>query len=183
MRRDDDADHTECSETALMEPWLWLVLFVLLAYTVEAATGFGSIVIALSLGALVLPIDALLPVLVPLNLSMSGYLALRYRGHIHWPLLLRQVLPLMAVGTGLGHGLKPLLGRGALQGVFGVLIIGLRSGPCGSGARRRRLTAPCGCPRCCLEQGLPTACLPRGDRCWCWPWPAEPCPRPRCARR
>lgn len=107
-----------------MEPWLWLVLFVLLAYTVEAATGFGSIVIALSLGALVLPIDALLPVLVPLNLSMSGYLALRYRGHIHWPLLLRQVLPLMAVGTGLGHGLKPLLGRGALQGVFGVLIIG-----------------------------------------------------------
>src|SRR5690625_4053040 len=55
---------------------------------------------------------------------MSGYLALRYRGHIHWPLLLRQVLPLMAVGTGLGHGLKPLLGRGALQGVFGVLIIG-----------------------------------------------------------
>jgi len=36
-------------------PWLLLGLFIFLAFTTEAATGFGSIVIALSLGALVLP--------------------------------------------------------------------------------------------------------------------------------
>ncbi|WVM90262.1 hypothetical protein UMZ34_08545 [Halopseudomonas pachastrellae] len=38
-------------DTLLLNPWLWLGLFILLAYTIEAITGFGSIVIALSLGA------------------------------------------------------------------------------------------------------------------------------------
>ena len=51
--------------------------FILLAYTLEAITGFGSIVIALSLGALLLPIEQLLPVLVPLNICMTGYLVSR----------------------------------------------------------------------------------------------------------
>ncbi|HCD74003.1 MAG TPA: sulfite exporter TauE/SafE family protein, partial [Alcanivorax sp.] len=37
----------------MLSPWVLLGLFVLLAYTTEAMTGFGSIVIALSLGALV----------------------------------------------------------------------------------------------------------------------------------
>ena len=59
----------------LLSPWVLLGLFVLLAYTTEAMTGFGSIVIALSLGALVLPLDTLMPVLVPLNLLLSGYLS------------------------------------------------------------------------------------------------------------
>ena len=70
-------------DTLLLNPWLWLGLFILLAYTIEAITGFGSIVIALSLGALLLPIPAMLPVLVPLNICMSGYLAWRNRQHIH----------------------------------------------------------------------------------------------------
>lgn len=52
--------------------------FTLLAYTLEASTGFGSIVIALSLGALLLPIDQLLPVLEPLNIGMTGYLVSRH---------------------------------------------------------------------------------------------------------
>lgn len=106
-----------------MDPWLWLGLFVLLAYTVEAATGFGSIVIALSLGALLLPIAELLPVLVPLNIVMSGYLSVRHRAHIHWPTLLRLILPLMAVGTLAGYLLRPALGDTVLRTLFGVLIV------------------------------------------------------------
>jgi len=105
-----------------MDPWLWLGLFILLAYTVEAATGFGSIVIALSLGALFLPIAELLPVLVPLNLALSGYLGIRQRAHIHWPTLLQSILPLMALGTLLGYLLKPTLGSTTLQVLFGILI-------------------------------------------------------------
>ena len=62
--------------------------FILLAYTLEAITGFGSIVIALSLGALLLPIEQLLPVLVPLNICMTGYLVSR-----HWRLIDRRLLP------------------------------------------------------------------------------------------
>lgn len=103
--------------------WILLGAFVLLAYTVEAVTGFGSIVIALSLGALVLPIGEMLPVLVPLNIALSGYLSLRHHDRIHWPTLLRLILPMMAAGTLVGYALKPQLGNAALQVLFGVLVI------------------------------------------------------------
>ncbi|WP_111655433.1 sulfite exporter TauE/SafE family protein [Isoalcanivorax indicus] len=106
-----------------MDPWLWLALFILVAYTIEAVTGFGSIVIALSLGAILLPIPALLPVLVPLNILMSGYLSVRHRRSIHWPTLLRLILPLMAAGTLAGYLVRPWLSASLLQIAFGVLII------------------------------------------------------------
>src|SRR5690554_8057730 len=82
-----------------MDPWLWIGLFVLLSYTVEAVTGFGSLVIALALGALLLPVAELLPVLVPLNVLMSGSLVLRHRRQLDGALLLRAILPLMLLGT------------------------------------------------------------------------------------
>lgn len=106
----------------VLSPWVLVGLFVLLAYTTEAMTGFGSIVIALSLGALVLPLDALMPVLVPLNLLLSGYLSIRYRRLVHWRLLLRGILPLMAAGTLAGYLARPWLGQAVLQTLFGVLI-------------------------------------------------------------
>lgn len=106
-----------------MDAWLWLALFVFLAYGIEAVTGFGSIVIALSLGALLLPINAMLPVLVPLNICMTGYLVSRHRRHIHWPTLLRLILPLMAAGTLAGYGLRPWLGEQLLRMLFGLLVV------------------------------------------------------------
>lgn len=124
-----------------MDPWLWLALFILIAYTVEAVTGFGSIVIALSLGALLLPIPALLPVLVPLNILMSGYLAFRHRDAIHWPTLLQLILPLMAAGTLLGYLLRPWLGASILQGLFGMLIIWFAARELWRMARQQAVTA------------------------------------------
>jgi hypothetical protein len=107
----------------LFDPWIWIGIFILLAYTVEAITGFGSLVIALSLGALVLPIPELMPVLVPLNVLMSGFLARRHRQHIHWPTLLKLILPLMLIGTLLGYGLHPWLGDTLLRLLFGALVL------------------------------------------------------------
>lgn len=97
--------------------------FILLAYTLEAVTGFGSIVIALSLGALLLPIDQLLPVLVPLNIGMTGYLVWRHRQMIDRPLLLGTILPGMLIGTLLGYLLLPYLDAALLKRGFGVLIL------------------------------------------------------------
>ena len=116
-------EDTMSLDTLLLNPWLWLGLFILLAYTIEAITGFGSIVIALSLGALLLPIPAMLPVLVPLNICMSGYLAWRNRQHIHWPTLLKLILPLMLIGMLLGYGLRPWLSGELLKALFGVLVL------------------------------------------------------------
>ncbi|MES1943651.1 hypothetical protein PC39_06035 [Salinisphaera sp. PC39] len=104
-------------------PWLLLGAFILLAYTTEAMTGFGSIVIALSLGALVLPIEAMLPVLVPLNIVMTGFLAWRLRGHADRDALLRLILPAMTAGTAAGYLLHPWLGDAALKTLFGLLIV------------------------------------------------------------
>jgi uncharacterized protein len=116
--------------------------FILLAYTLEAITGFGSIVIALSLGALLLPIDQLLPVLVPLNICMTGYLVSRHWRLIDRRLLLGTILPGMLVGTLLGYLLLPWLDAALLKSGFGVLILWFAGRELwrlhhGSAARRR----------------------------------------------
>lgn len=107
----------------MIDPWIWLGVFILLAYTIEAITGFGSIVIALSLGALLLPIPEMLPVLVPLNIFMSGFLAWRNRQHIQWALVLKLILPLMLIGMLIGYGLRPWLDGQLLKALFGVLVL------------------------------------------------------------
>ena len=97
--------------------------FILLAYTLEAITGFGSIVIALSLGALFVPIDQLLPVLVPLNIGMTGYLVARHWRMIDRHLLFGTILPGMLVGTALGYWMLPYLDTQLLKTAFGALIL------------------------------------------------------------
>lgn len=106
-----------------MLPWIWLGLCILLSSTIESITGFGSIVIALSLGALLLPITSMLPVLVPLNIFMTGTIAWKNRHHIDQALLLKLVLPLMAAGTLAGYFLRPWLGESLLRTLLGALII------------------------------------------------------------
>jgi uncharacterized membrane protein YfcA len=103
--------------------WLALAGFILLAYTLEAISGFGSIVIALSLGALLLPIDQLLPVLVPLNICMTGYLTWRHRQMIDRRLLLGMILPGMLLGTLLGYALLPWLDAALAKRLFGALVL------------------------------------------------------------
>lgn len=103
--------------------WLTLAGFILLAYTLEAITGFGSIVIALSLGALLLPIDQLLPVLVPLNICMTGYLTWRHRQMIDRRLLLGMILPGMLLGTLIGYSLLPWLDAALAKRLFGALVL------------------------------------------------------------
>lgn len=107
----------------MIDPWLWIGLFVLVAYTIEAITGFGSLVIALSLGALLLPVPELLPVLVPLNVLMSGFLTWRNRQHIDRALLLKVILPLMLGGTLLGYLLQNGLADNLLKLLLGLLIV------------------------------------------------------------
>lgn len=111
-----------------MDPWLWLALSILLASIISTIAGFGAIIIALALGALMLPVSSMLPVLVPLNLFLTGYIAWKNRQHIDRSLLLGLVLPLMIVGTTAGYFLRPWLGEDLLKTLLGLLIVwfGLR---------------------------------------------------------
>lgn len=103
--------------------WITLGCFILLGFTLEAITGFGGTVIALALGALLLPIPVLLPILVPLSLAMGVVLVWRHHGHVDHQLLLRLVLPAMLVGMALGYAARTWLDAARMRQVFGVLVI------------------------------------------------------------
>ena len=108
---------------AFLAPYILLGAFILFAYTAEAMTGFGSIVIALSLGALFFPIDFLQTVLVPLNICMTSFLSIKYRQHIDWALLGKLIIPFMLTGTLAGFVMQPYLGGTILKVIFALLIL------------------------------------------------------------
>jgi uncharacterized membrane protein YfcA len=83
----------------MIESIYWLAIAIVLAWTIEAATGFGSIVIALSIAALFLPIEQVVPILVVLNITMTIPMVIKYRKQVHWPILLKSILPLMSAGA------------------------------------------------------------------------------------
>ncbi len=102
---------------------VWLGACIFMAWTIEAMSGFGSIVIALSLGALLLPIDSMLPVLVVLNVMTSSWLGWQHRRHIDHALLWRRILPAMLLGTLAGAFLRDLVPGVALKIAFAILIL------------------------------------------------------------
>ena len=103
--------------------WLWVGFAVMMAYGIEAMTGFGSIVLALSLSALVFDLQSLVPVMVTLNILMTGPLVIRHRAHIQWPLLLTRILPLMLTGTAIGIMITPYVPGAWAKFLFALLII------------------------------------------------------------
>jgi len=100
-----------------------LAVLVFLAFAVESALGFGAMLLSLALGSLVVPIDTLLPALVPLNLGLSITLAARNARSIDVPFLLRRLLPWMALGLPGGILLRNLADRGLLVRSFGVFVV------------------------------------------------------------
>lgn len=103
--------------------WLLLGGFILFSYTAEAMTGFGSIVIAISLGALLFPIEYLQAIMVPLNICMTSFLSWKHRAHIDWGLLGRLIMPFMIGGTLAGFVFQPFLGGAVMKAGFALLIL------------------------------------------------------------
>lgn len=100
-----------------------LVAAVTLAFAVETALGFGATVVTVSLGALLLPIDVLLPAFVPLNMVLSATVFLRARRHVAWRTLLRGILPWMALGLPVGMLAFARLEEGTLKRGFGAFLV------------------------------------------------------------
>ena len=99
-----------------------LAVIVLLAHMTEAITGFGSTLLALGLGAQLYPISSLVPVLIPLNLGLSVFLAARYRGAIDGAELRGRVLPLAGLGMCAGLAASRLPPGFGLQRLFGLIL-------------------------------------------------------------
>ena len=106
-----------------MDPVVFILApFVFLAYATEALSGFGAALVAVTLGAHFYPIDKLVPVLVPLNVLVTGYISFRHRRQIKTELLFKQILPFMGCGVAAGTLLFPLFKGAPLQWILGIVV-------------------------------------------------------------
>lgn len=102
-----------------------LMAFVFLAFTVEATLGFGATIVTVALGALVADVTVVLPAFVPLNVVLSAYLFSRYFRLARFDLLLKLIVPTMALGMPLGMLAFQHLDVALLQRIFGAFVIAL----------------------------------------------------------
>jgi hypothetical protein len=102
-----------------------LAAIVLVAFGVEATTGFGATVIAVALGLQLYPLQTLLPVLVPLGLVLSATLVWRNRAHVDRRLLALGILPPMGVGLVAGLVIFARASSAALERAFGLLVVAI----------------------------------------------------------
>ena len=100
-----------------------LSVVVLVAWTVQAITGFGSTVLALTLGAAFLPIAELLPLVIVLNTPLAAWTAIRHRDEIDRPVLSRTILPWMGAGAAVGALAAPWIAGDLLKRGFGVMVL------------------------------------------------------------
>ncbi len=96
------------------------VLF--LAFLVESAVGFGSALVAVSLGAQFIGLAQLFPVFQPLSLVLSLILVVRDRAHVKARFLVREILPPILPGVIVGMALFRLGPADALLLGVGVAI-------------------------------------------------------------
>lgn len=106
---------------------LGFACIILMAYVLQTITGFGSTVVALSLGAIWYSIDELLPFLIFTNILFTSFLAYKNRRYIHKHLALNIVLPGMLIGTVLGYLIKSYLDDELLKKILGLLIVWVSS--------------------------------------------------------
>jgi len=109
-------------------PFAWtdiaiLSLILVLAHSVETYLGFGSTIIALSLGIFLFPIETLLPALVTIATLQSVWLIIRWHSHIRWRVILVGILPLAAVGLVAGILLRDYASETLLVALLGLFMV------------------------------------------------------------
>lgn len=102
-----------------------LAALIAVAFAVEAAVGFGSTVVVLTVGALVFPLDALMAVVVPVNVVLSTVLFARDRRAADLRFLAAQVLPAMLLGMAVGLGLAGLANGRLLKLGYAIFVVAL----------------------------------------------------------
>jgi hypothetical protein len=111
---------------ASMDPLSKLIAIVFVAFAVEASLGFGSALVAITLGSMLFPLEVLLPAFVPLSLAVAAYITVRYGDSVDRPMLFRRVAPAMVAGLPIGlfafHALPASWSKRALAVFILVLV-------------------------------------------------------------
>ncbi|MCB1160505.1 MAG: sulfite exporter TauE/SafE family protein [Leptospiraceae bacterium] len=106
---------------------LFYALILFFSYTIEAITGFGSTVIAVSLLSTVYSLQEILPVIVPMSLVLSTGISYKNRRDIQIKLLKRKLLPLLFIGLLIGMLCFYFISADVLKMQFAIFIIILSS--------------------------------------------------------
>jgi len=107
----------------LISDALFLAGIAFFSYAAQSISGFGSTVVAVTLGAHFFPLFVLIPSLVLLDLLLNGYLTFRYAGHIQHRLLWTRIIPFMAAGVAAGLVLFDLLAGDILKQMLGLFVM------------------------------------------------------------
>ncbi len=100
-------------------------LIIAVSYAVQTVTGFGSMVVCVTIGAHLMDIREIVTLAVPLSFLQTGYVAIRHRDGIEWRLLSRRVLPWMCGGMGLAFAFLAGVDRESLRVAFGIMVLAL----------------------------------------------------------
>jgi uncharacterized membrane protein YfcA len=103
--------------------FLLFALVVVGGYLVQTATGFGSTLICVTFGAQLIGLQEVIHLVVPISFLQTGYIVVRHRDGIAWPLLLQRVLPWMAVGMALAFGVVAYVDGPWLGLAFGCMVL------------------------------------------------------------
>jgi len=96
---------------------------VLFAFTTQIISGFGSIIIGLTLGSFIYPIEELLPILVLLTISSNIYILVKHRSYVDWTLLLKRIIPSMGVGLIIGIFIFNFFETAMLKKLYGIFVL------------------------------------------------------------
>lgn len=100
-------------------------LVVSAAYAIQTVAGFGSMLFCVTVGAQLLSVQEMLTLAVPVSILQSLYIIVRDHRHVRWRLLLKRVLPLLALGMALPLTFFDGTEADALRPVFGLMVLGL----------------------------------------------------------
>jgi uncharacterized membrane protein YfcA len=96
---------------------------VLVSYMVNATTGFGGAMIAVTVGIHLYSIELLVPIMVLLNLAISIYIVIRHHDGIDYGQLLRRMLPLAGLGLPVGIVIFSVAKTTMLNTALGIFVI------------------------------------------------------------
>lgn len=124
-----------------------LAFIVFTSFLVEAATGFGSMVVALTFGALWFNVNELLGWLIPVNMVLSTYLVVRAWRFIEWRFLGTRMIPLMALGLLLGTLVAARANEAIwLKPLFGAFVIAVAAWQLKTALEPSQVAAPLPAP-------------------------------------
>lgn len=106
---------------------LILLTILFFAFFVGTVLGFGTTILTVTFSAQLLTLEEILPVIAPLNVALSLYLAIRHRQSIQWPLLLKRLLPAVGLGVPVGLALFNLRDAQWLRLGFGLFVVAIAS--------------------------------------------------------